>query len=479
MTMTIDKPPTINTTPTAEEVRPSSNPTGPDHNAALAACANHGERVAYACAQQSPGFRTADVQAWLRGQGWESLARQRSTVSTNANIWRKARNLADTTDHEGMPAAIAARIEAERSVGVATPEPDTNVDTETVLEPVTVDSVSDVMTPPAVDADTETDASTPTPLPAPTEPESTPARPVAGHCTSPVCCGVTEGVETASEDTDAESEPAKPATRTGRVWSWFVARFIWIQYVGLLSAAAYGLYEVLDEVAGAPPVTAAVGAIAIELVGISTKLLADRAERKRESHAIVRALLIVSGLVAVGIAITNAWGHAQISVPNGNEYIAAALYGTASVAGYGLWTITTSLDHRARLRDKRQLEGPGLRIPAYLRDRHGATAADRAQKISRVYGHLDIHQAFDQALIELAEEAKEKRESARLEALRTGLMAQSHATHSNKLAANLSASRYSVDQLADKLEADDDGHTSKAADLIGWMASFEQTKPTN
>lgn len=467
MTMTIDKPPAINTTPPTEEVRPSSNPTGPDHNAALAACANHGERVAYACEQQSPGFRTADVQAWLRDQGWESLARQRSTVSTNANIWRKARNLADTTDHEGMPAAIAARIEAE---------PDTNADTETVLEPVTVDSVSDVMTPPAVDADAETDAITPPPLPAPTESESTPARPVAGHCTSPVCCGVAEGVETASEDTDAESEPAKPATRTGRVWGWFVSQFVWIQYVGLLSAAAYGLYEVLEKVAGAPAITAAVGAIAIELVGISMKLLSDRAERQREPHKVVRALLIGSGVVAFGIAITNAWGHAQIDVDGGNPAIAAALYGTASVAGYGLWTITTSLAHRARLRKKNQLDGPGLRIPAYMKDRYGDVVADRAQKLSRVFGDLNIHEAFAQAVTELEDEAREKRESARLAALRDGLMAQSHATHSNKLAANLSAGRYSADKIADELAADDTGHADKARDLIAWMASFEQTK---
>lgn len=249
-------------------------------------------------------------------------------------------------------------------------------------------------------------------------------------------------------------------------YDWAEGRFQDVVYIALLTVAAYGLYEVLFHLTGLPQPLAIFGAIGMELVGISLKVAADRAERRNEKRPVVWALLSISGLIAVGIAAVNWWGHTEIDGP-----LVALVFASASIVGYSLWTIKSLIEHRAYLRSKGRLDGPGAHIPEYVRDRHGKDVYARTQKITAWNSEISVLEAVDQAREELAEEEREAREKENQEALRAALVAQARETHESRLAADLEVAQYGVDALADQLAATEEETRSKAADLRSWLQS--------
>lgn len=401
------------------------------HVEALAKCGKHAERVAYALGHMPRGHvKTELVVRWLDTHGW-TIARQ--TVSPIVTDYRAEMRMADTGEQEAMTAEVLSTLDAMPTVTPAERQP-SRPDADLPAELVA--SVPPVATPTPRQADA-----------APVTPDVSPVAVATPPATAPKRRG--------------------PSWR-GRLWAWAIGKVIWALYMGLLSFAAYGLFEVLREGANSPLPMAIIGAASIELIGISTKVLADRAAESGEVQWVVRSLLAFSGAVALGVAVTNLWGHAHLSGP-----ISAAVYGLASIAGYALWTITTSLAHRAQQRAAGQLEGPGLRIPTYITERYGRAVAVRAQRISRLHPDMSLRALTAQARDELAVEAREAREVTRRDALRAALTAQARATHTDPLAAQLDISQYNPDTLSDMMSATEAGHRAKAVALVQWMESYK------
>lgn len=268
----------------------------------------------------------------------------------------------------------------------------------------------------------------------------------------------------------AAAKAGRPSWR-GRAWAWVTAKFVWLLYVALFQVAAFGLFQVLTEVAGVPELTSLFGALGIELIGVTFKLLADKAQRGGESYKVVRSLLVASGFVAVGIGGVNAWGHAQLDI-EGNAAIAAAMYGSCSVAAYAIWTISSALSHRAALRAVGKLEGPGVRIPDYIKDRYDDETADRAWKISRLHADMSIEDAVQRAREEIEAGEREAREAKRAAAVRAALEEYDRAAHKgNKLAAAMESARYSDDELSDLFTASAVEHEEKKNHLLNWLKS--------
>lgn len=371
--------------------------------------------VEYAMTVLPSSAPTSMVVEWLRAHGVQV---SRQTVATHLTAWRRVAGV--QTDTQGQPVLTPDHIEA-------------------------IDAIS------APQVETDKPQSAPTELPI----ELSVAIPDAGLDASP------SGTPDVSE--------ARPRGRWASFAAWVEAQAIWVLYMGLISAAAYGLYEVLHRLAGAPLVTSIVTAASVELVAIACKILADRAGRERERHDVVRGLYTASGVIAGIVAGVNAWGHYQL--PGEAPAVSAGLYAMASVAGFTLAAVATTLRRRAELRAARQLEGAGLIIPEYVTARYGAEVATRAQLMSRVHPGLDIHDVVSRARTEIDTEAAEAAEAARLAILRQGVIAQSEATHSDHLAARLAAAQYSDAQLSALMTADDEGHRIQVAALRAWIAS--------
>jgi hypothetical protein len=478
-----------------------------EQTAQLGALKNQKERVLYACEHMPAKADTenAEVMAWLEDRG-HPVPRQ--TSSKYLNAWKRSEGhpvKGNTAQQSALTPGRLARMDEERGF-VGTPQENTlagvegsyNMDRATADDfaprsdapvspavstppaetsrPAVAPSLPPVMSDPRRVAPVEADAPAPRVAPRDTDAPAS----VTADASHDVSIETRQAPDATIEDgatlpqKEEPSDSDRPSWRA-RMWTWLVAKFVWIQYVGLLQVAAFGLFQVLNEGAGMPMATAIGGAAAIELVGISLKILADGAERKGESHRVVRVLLVISGAIAVAIGAINAIGHAQMPADGeGNPIIAAALFGTASIAGYALWTVSSTLGHRARMRYLGQLEGPGLRIPAYIRDRYGVEVADRAQKLSRFNARLSIAAAVDQARAELESEEREARETERRNALRAGLIAHAKATHDDQLAADMESSRFSADTLSDRFTASVDEHDAKVKELLDWMSSHKK-----
>lgn len=469
--------------------------------AEIEALPNHRARVEYAVHQLGEHPDTVapeTLRAWFEERGYKlGTKKQRPAISGHLNDWRKELRQRLNMDTEAIraltPGTLAAMDKERGFVGTPQETTPAGVEGSYNLDGLTVadfEPSPNAPQSPAVSAPRQASApmtSLPpvmsTPRVAPSEPDASETRSPAPASRDTDASETPEAVapaapEAPASDTDATGTPkgmtpnpvTSPTSKRGRAWNWLSGKFIWIQYVGLLQVAAYGLFQVLDEVAGAPTATAIGGAVTIELIGITLKMFADIAERNGENYQVVRRLLIASGAVAFGIGAANGWGHSQMTAdPGENVYVSAAMFAIASVAGYSIWTIRTTLAHRARLRDLGQLEGPGIKVPAYARERYGDEVADRAELLSRYTANRSMRWYVDVARAEIEEEAREARETARREALRAALIEHSKASHNSQLAADLENARFSDDELSDMFTASKEEHAAKRAELLAWM----------
>lgn len=470
-----------------------------EQTAKLGAMRHQKERVMYACETMpaTAKTQTADVMAWLSDRGFDV---PRQTASKHVNAYKDAHDIprqGATAEQRALTPGLLAEMDAERGfVGTPQETSPAGVEGSYNMDDVTVNDFAPrsdapvspaVSTPPAevsrpvapslppVMSDPRRVAPIEDDAPASSDASRDTDAPVMEDASRPVPVALTadatpEDDASQSEETPKASRRQRRMTRRARAWSWASGKFIWAQYVLLLQVAAYGLYQVLAEVAGAPEATAIGGALGIELVGISLKMLSDRAESDGENYRVVRALLVASGVVAVGIGAANAWGHSQMN-PEGdaNPYVGAVLFGLASVAGYSMWTIRTALAHRARRRTRGQLEGPGIRVPVYVRERYGNAVADRAELLSRYNDTLSVPEYVEQARAELEAEAREARETDRRAKMRAALIEYTRTIHTSQLAADLDASRYSDDELSDLFSASRDEHAARRVELLTWM----------
>jgi hypothetical protein len=463
---------------------------------------NHRARVEYAVRKLGVHPDTVapeTLRAWFEERGYKLGDKtKRPTISGHLNEWRKELRASglDTGAIRAMTPGTLATMDKERGF-VGTPQETTpagvegsyNLDHATVAD---FEPSPNAPQSPAVSAPRQATAprqgmtSLPpvmsTPRVAPSEPDAseTPSPAPASRDTDASVSDAPAVSDASASDTDAtvtqDPKAARKAARRqrraswrGKAWTYASGKFIWLQYVLLLQVAAYGLSPVLDQVAGAPFATALGGALGIELVGISLKMLSDRAESDGENYKVVKGLLFASGVVAVGIGAANAWGHSQMTTePGENPYVGAVLFGLSSIAGYSMWTIRTALAHRADRRRRGQLEGPGIKVPAYVRKRYGNPVADRAELLSRYDSSLSIPEYVAQARAEIDAEAREKREASRREALRKALIEYTQKMHASPLAADLDASRYSEDQLSDMFTASTQEHAARRAELLAW-----------
>lgn len=406
-------------------------------------------RIYHICEALPPGFATRHVQAILARAG-HGIARP--TASKFINEWRRKNNIASTGEQVAMTEERLAELDEQFN-----PDP---------AEVAGVHRIADLTPPQRVNGST--------PKPSIVKDDVTP------HVDTPATPPVERQPDATPEPKKQKEEPAQ--SLRSRAWNWLVSKFIFLLYMGLLTYAAYGLFEVLHLAAGAPLLLAATGAASIELVGIACKLQADRAERAEEHRKVVYSLLAGSALVALIVAGANIYGHAII-----DGVIAAMVYGLASVAGYGLWTINTSLAHRRHLRHHGKIKGPGVRIPDYATQRYGKDVTARAKELSEWNSKLNPEQAVALAREQLAEEAAERkteeekaereaREADRRETLRKGLRQQAINQHEDPLAAELDIARFGIDQLADLINASHEDHQDRANALINWVAQSRTNK---
>lgn len=413
--------------------------------------------VDYAMGVLPSSVPTKVVVSWLQAHGVEV---SRQTVSGHLREWRKAHGV--TTDTGGLPVLTDARLAelSEAEAAAMLPEPDDVDDSappagdvSTTPQSVTPDAASEV-------------TDTPNPAtPVVSEPSPTPA------ADSPAASGA---AIMSMFGTDAPTAAPSPLKGVPAFLAWVEARAVWVLYMGLISATAYGLYEVLAQVVGAPQVTALVAAVSVELVAIACKVLADGASRDGESDRVVAVLYVAAGAIAVLVAAANAWGHSKIE--GDAPEVSAVLYASASIAGFVLATVATTLRSRARLRRQGRLESAGMVIPAYVHARYGAVVAERAGILSRVAPGWDLPRVVTAARREVAEEVAEAAEAARLVTLRAAVTAQAHTVHGDELAADFAAAQFSDRKLSDLMTADEAGHAAQADALRDWIASHRNVR---
>lgn len=447
-------------------------------------------------------FLPANVQSWLDDR---DIHLARSVISKYLNGWKREkeipvhRSTGKTAEQEAMTPELLAEMDAERDAArINEMEPED-------FGPHRSAPVSPAVTSPVVVTSREASEATGTPWPqmasrnadeihdammdadremtrryaAMTPPRQTGVMPAASPAVTPRDVPEQSAPSKAPAESDYRAALLRDAKRKRtdddtalpEIKPPFSFRVL---YGLLLLGAAYGLYNVFDKVADAPWFIAAVSAAGIELLAIAIKRAADKSESWGEQRRWVRAALITSAVLAFAIAGVNGWGHFQIDMDGNGEWFAAIGFALCSAGGYLLWTYMTFVTHRATQRLRGRLEGPGVRIPKYIEDRHGPAVAERAERLSQFNEALTIEEAVTLAIAEIDAAERDERERGRLQALRDGLEAEALERHNgNKLAASLDAAQYSADVLADLMTADAAGHAAKRDDLRDWVASYK------